>query len=150
MKYVNDFKIHQHGFMIQIHAEMLNRDLLLEITGGDVPHLGSVVMYDTQTQAVTVQNFLSHHGRKHKDGMLAEKLINQIKAFLPGNCIITSGVHVDQISREQIAASFEMVNKLGKEIITWLQQTNFKFKKPQYYQDSQKIDRRKNETASIN
>lgn len=136
------FKITQLDFTIQLDAQMINRDLLIEITGGDVPHLGSIVMYDAKTVEVTVKNFQSHHGRVHKDGMLAEKLIDQIKEFLPGNCVVTAGIHINQISRAQIQKSFEMVHSLGEELIDWLQTTSFEYQNPMYYKNSTEIDKR--------
>lgn len=111
---------------------MINEDLLLTLTGGDVVHIGSIIMYDHQNKEMTINNFLSHDERYHKDGMLGEKLISQIKRYLPGNCVILCGVHINNITHEQITESFKLTQKLGNKIIDWLNYSDFTFKKPYY------------------
>ncbi len=49
----------------------------------------------------------------HKDDVLAQSLLAIIKDELPGNCVITSGVHVDHITNAQIHASFFHGRKFG-------------------------------------
>lgn len=69
-----------------------------------------------------VQRFPSHDGRFHKDDVLADILIKKIQAKLLGNCVITAGVHVDHISKEQIDASFSMTEELAAELLLWLEE----------------------------
>lgn len=109
------------GYKITLSAEWIGNDLLLSLYGGDTPHIGTVTTYssDTDTQ---VQRFPSHDGRFHKDDVLAKILLEKIQSIIPGNCVITAGVHVDHISKEQIEASFPMTKELADELAHWIKE----------------------------
>lgn len=106
-------------YEIKLQAEWIGNDLFLCLFGGDTPHIGTVTTFSRDTEK-QVQRFPSHDGRFHKDDVLAELLLKQIVAELPGNCIITAGVHVDHISQEQIQASFSMTAELAEALQRWL------------------------------
>lgn len=117
------------GYEITLRAEWIGNDLLLNLYGGDTPHIGTVTTFsndDTQTR-----RFPSHDGRFHKDDVLASILLTVIQLRIPGNCVITAGVHVDHISQEQIAASFSMTEELAEELVLWIDEHRLA-KKPQY------------------
>ncbi|OJG21583.1 hypothetical protein RU95_GL001106 [Enterococcus avium] len=46
--------------------------------------------------------------------------MGRIQSIIPGNCVITAGVHVDHISKEQIEASFPMTEELADELVLWI------------------------------
>ncbi|HBM6655742.1 TPA: amino acid decarboxylase, partial [Enterococcus faecium] len=85
------------GFTIQAAVKVIGKDLLITLTGGDTPHIGTVTTFSRDTEMQTVR-FPSHDGRFHKDDVLAEKIAVIIKTAVPGSCTITSGIHVDHIS----------------------------------------------------
>ena len=117
------------GYEITLMAEWLGDDLLLNLYGGDAPHIGTVTTFsndDTQTR-----RFPSHDGRFHKDDVLASLLLKAIQSKIPGNCVITAGVHVDHILQDQIAASFSMTEELAEELVLWIDDHRLA-KKPQY------------------
>ncbi|MSE05386.1 amino acid decarboxylase [Lactobacillus salivarius] len=121
-----EFSISNTGYTIKLTANFINRDLNVAITGGDVPHIGTVTTYDKEREQKEVVRFPSHDGRFHKDDVLADRLLEKIKDGLPGNCVITTGVHVDYITTEQIHASFGMVDELGEKLKSWISiQDNF-------------------------
>lgn len=106
------------GYEITLRAEWIGNDLLLSLYGGDTPHIGTVTTFSSgETQ---VQRFPSHDGRFHKDDILAKILLEKIQSIIPGNCVITAGVHVDHISKEQIEASFPMTEELANELVDWI------------------------------
>lgn len=106
------------GYEITLRAEWIGNDLLLSLYGGDTPHIGTVTTFSSgETQ---VQRFPSHDGRFHKDDILAKILLERIQSTIPGNCVITAGVHVDHISKEQIEASFPMTEELANELVDWI------------------------------
>lgn len=107
------------GYEITLRAEWIGNDLLLNLFGGDTPHMGTVTTFSVETE-LQVQRFPSHDGRFHKDDVLAEIIIERISSELPGNCVITAGVHVDHISKVQIEASFSMVKELTEELLRWI------------------------------
>lgn len=80
--------------------------------------------------------FPSHSGRFHKDDVLADVLLEEIAELLPQNCVITSGVHVDGISKEQIAGAFEMTKELASKIGTWLKIEKSPISHPKYQKNT--------------
>lgn len=107
-------------YEITLKAEWIGNDLLLSLYGGDTPHIGTVTTFSSgETQ---VQRFPSHDGRFHKDDILAKILLEKIQSIIPGNCVITAGVHVDHISKEQIEASFPMTEELADELSHWIKE----------------------------
>lgn len=107
-------------YEITLKAEWIGNDLLLSLYGGDTPHIGTVTTFSSrETQ---VQRFPSHDGRFHKDDVLAKILLERIQSAIPGNCVITAGVHVDHISKEQIEASFPMTEELADVLSHWIKE----------------------------
>ena len=53
---------------------MNNQDLLVNLIGGNIPHVGGVVTFDQKAKEETVVKFASHDGRLHKDIFLAQRL----------------------------------------------------------------------------
>lgn len=105
-------------YEITLKAEWIGNDLLLSLYGGDTPHIGTVTTFSSGE--AQVQRFPSHDGRFHKDDILAKILLEKIQSIIPGNCVITAGVHVDHISKEQIEASFPMTEELANELVDWI------------------------------
>lgn len=128
-----NFTIQESGLRLQAELKIINGDLLIALTGGDTPHIGTITAFDQATRTITTTQFTSHDNRKHKDQVLAEELLNIIQPNLPGNCVITSGVHVNRITKEQIQATFPMAQNLGRQIKAWLQEHPLEINKPEYH-----------------
>lgn len=107
------------GFSIQAEAIRICSDLLITVTGGDVPHLGTVTTLSGEFPLQTLR-FPSQKGRYHKDHILAEKIATVVRPYLPGNCVIVAGVHIDHITEQQIHAAEEIASLLGEQIAAWL------------------------------
>lgn len=125
------FSATAEGFTIRAELKRITSDILIILTGGDVPHIGSVTTLSNGKIESTV--FLCHNGKPHKDHLLAEKIMATIQPFIPENCIITSGVHVDYITKQQIIASLGMAETISQQIITWLQNHPTTKIEPIYY-----------------
>lgn len=125
------FEVTKAGYPIQAEVTIIGKDLLIALTGGDTPHIGTITWMDKDASSDTTR-FPSHHGRFHKDDVLSEVLLKQIKPVLPGTCVITAGVHVNGITKEQINASFEMTEELGKDMAAWLATRDFSTDEPRY------------------
>lgn len=126
------FNVTQEGYTISANCQLLNQDLLVSLTGGDVPHLGGIVSWDVKTKKQEEIRFASHDGRIHKDIFLAEKFAQDIEHQLPGNLCVTAGVHLDGISQAQIEASFPMTQTLAKQVLAWVKENVKSAKKPEY------------------
>ncbi|GEQ50334.1 amino acid decarboxylase [Tetragenococcus koreensis] len=125
------FQITAADFTMTSEVKIIGKDLLITVTGGNTPHIGTVTTITKETTCQTIR-FPSHDGRFHKDDVLAETIARVIQPDLPGNCTITAGVHVNGISQEQIEASFTMAEKLGEKLRNWLQETSFDVAEPIY------------------
>lgn len=126
------FTVNQAGYEISAEAELVNRDLLVNLVGGDVPHLGGIVSWDFKSRKQSEIKFASHDGRTHKDIFLAERFAKDIEDQLPGNLCVTAGIHIDGITEEQIDASFPMTDQLAKQVLAWVRTFGDDFKRPEY------------------
>lgn len=120
------------SFTLRADCILANQDLLINLTGGNVPHIGGVVTFDGKTEKENVIEFASHDGRKHKDIFLARRLAKRIESKIPGNLIVNAGVHIDGITKQQIDDSFIMTDQISCQILVWVQKKASKFKKPIY------------------
>ncbi|MCD8176909.1 MAG: hypothetical protein LUE98_05580 [Tannerellaceae bacterium] len=93
------FSTSAEGYSIHAEIKSIGPDLLIMITGGDTPHIGTVTTISGEVEVKTIL-FPSYQGRFHKDHLVAEKIADSIKSYLPGNCVITAGVHVEQITKK--------------------------------------------------
>lgn len=130
------FLVKDAGYHMQAKITVVSRDLFIEVTGGDDPHIGTVTTLTKNTDPETIR-FPSHDGRFHKDDVLAMAIGKIIQPQLPGNCVITVGVHVDHITQAQIDASADMAKCLGNQISDWLKTAVFTAKEPVYYQQGE-------------
>lgn len=126
------FEVTGYGYSIQAQVDYIGADLFIQLTGGSHPHIGTVTTYCKENVDKQVVRFPSHSGRFHKDDVLADVLLEEIAELLPQNCVITSGVHVDGISKEQIAGAFEMTKGLASKIATWLKNEESPTSHPKY------------------
>lgn len=131
------FTVTQEAYSMKVTCQFIGNDLLLIITGGDIPHLGTITTYST-IQQKSIIRFPSHHGRFHKDDTLSDCILEKIEPYLIGNCVITSGVHINHITKKQIAVSSKMAKELGKKIAYWLKVNSPEQIKPIYYKQEEK------------
>lgn len=130
------FMITKENYTMKADVSVIGKDLLIEITGGDNPHIGTVTTLSADTEMKTAR-FPSHDGRFHKDDVLARRIGQIIQAQLPGSCTITAGVHVNHISKKQIMVSGSMASDLGQQILDWIGKTDFDVPVPVYYGDNE-------------
>lgn len=130
------FSVTQENYTMSAKIEVIGKDLFIEVTGGDTPHIGTVTTLTKNTEIQTIR-YPSHDGRFHKDDVLAVRIGKIIQADLPGSCTITAGVHVNHISKKQITVSGQIAQNLGEQIKAWLKQTNFDVSEPVYYSDEE-------------
>ncbi len=126
------FVANQADYQIKAQATLENKDLIVVITGGNVPHIGVILGYDAKLKKRSEIKIYSHNHHAHKDFYLAERFADGLEEILPGNLCVTVGVHVDGISKEQIEAAFTMMDDLAARIKEWLATAPTKFIDPQY------------------
>jgi hypothetical protein len=112
---------------LQLTVTQQNGDLLITLTGGDVPHYGVVTTISPQTTAQTIA-LPSRPGHHHQEGQLTEKLAQLIQPVLPGNAFIVCGVHINAIEPAEMRAIFKLTEQLGTTLSQWLQAQSFVIK----------------------
>ncbi|MTV81407.1 hypothetical protein [Secundilactobacillus folii] len=113
------FESTRAGVTLRAVLERQNQDVLIQLIGGDVPHYGVVTTVDLHGHEQTVA-LPSRPGHVHQEGVLTRQLAKRIKPALQSNAFIVSGVHVNVISKAQMAAMGPIVNELGDQIRDWL------------------------------
>ncbi|WP_047998794.1 hypothetical protein [Lactiplantibacillus herbarum] len=126
------FTTTQAGYQMTAKLQVIGYDLLIVVTGGSNPHIGDVTTITADTELQTVK-FPSHDGRFHKDNFISERLAKRLQPYLQGSCTITAGIHVNQITKAQIAAAAPMTDELSQQIISWLQDNPIQAVQPEYY-----------------
>ncbi|KRM59508.1 hypothetical protein FD44_GL001444 [Secundilactobacillus malefermentans DSM 5705 = KCTC 3548] len=127
-----EISVNQENYEISAKVTVIGQDLLIVITGGDHPHIGDVTTLTRNDEPQTVR-FPSHDGRFHKDDFVSNRIAKAIQANLPGSCTITAGIHVDGITKAQIAAAGSMADQLGNQLNDWLKTQSFGQNTPKYY-----------------
>jgi len=130
------FSVTQENYTIDADVTVIGKDLLIVVTGGSNPHVGDVTTLTRDTAMQTIK-YPSHDGRFHKDNFVGERVAKVVQPVLPGSCTVTAGIHVNQITKAQIAASAPMGENLGRQIVAWLAQHPLTAPTPQYYSDSE-------------
>lgn len=125
-------------YRISADIQYINKDLLIILTGGNVPHIGTVTV--NETNKMKTYQFHSHSGRHHKDNVLAEIILKDLNQHFKGNCVILSGVHVDQITKQEIKESFLLVQEIAQDIYHWIDEHQPQFKDPLYYKNNHEIN----------
>ncbi|MCC4399231.1 hypothetical protein LMC10_03875 [Limosilactobacillus reuteri] len=126
------FAVKNVGYSLSADVTLMNRDLIVNLSGGDLPHLGGIVSFDQQTGKIEQVYFASHDGRKHKDILLAKLFVDQIADQVPGNLCVTAGIHIDGITAAQIKASYPMTSELAMEVAEWVKNFELDFIDPRY------------------
>lgn len=116
------FKTHvtNSGYTMTAILERQSQDVLIQLVGGDVPHYGVVMSID-QTGHAETTSLPSRPGHVHQEKILIEQVARAIKPVLQNNAVIVSGMHVNDISPEQMHASLPMAQQLGQQLADWLQ-----------------------------
>lgn len=130
------FSVTQEGYTISADVTVIGKDLLIVVTGGSNPHIGDVTTLTKDTTIQTIK-YPSHDGRFHKDNFVGERVAKVVQPVLPGSCTITAGIHVNQITKAQIAASAPMGENLGRQVADWLIAHPVEAPTPQYYGDDE-------------
>ena len=116
-------------FKVIAEVKIIGNDLMISVWGGTKPHIGSISvsvprpgLQDNTTMSATssIINLIGH-----KDEVVARKFSEQLAAKFNRNAIATAGVHIDDITENQIniimqnitALCLDVINKLGEIIL---------------------------------
>jgi hypothetical protein len=99
-------------------------DLAVTVTGGDLPHLGCVVIArphpaqdDPGRTSVTSSIFAFP---PHREEALARPLAERLARRLGGTVVVAAGVHIDGLDEQGIANVLELGDRLADRLLSGL------------------------------
>lgn len=105
------FEMEQEGIRVMAELVRIGKDILVILSGGDVPHIGAIAggseSFDLQT--ITFPD--------HKEDVVVNQMADAIRKVAKGNVCIIGGIHVDNISNNQIMLVVEMCKVLTERVI---------------------------------
>lgn len=113
---------------MEVKAEFVGSDILICISGGEKPHLGSVVQavprpsLSGSGESSCTSSVLNLTG--HKDEMLCRRLAEKICRHFQAVTVCTGGFHVENISPEEIQEVLDAMEELENQVITDLERTD--------------------------
>lgn len=111
-----DLTIEKGRIKINLKAILIGKDLCIIISGGDSPHIGSVTLsvprpslsdFNKNSATTSILNLLGH-----KDDEAARYVSHTISSKLNKNVVVTCGIHVDNITVEEITIVMDIIKEL--------------------------------------
>ena len=108
-------------YRVEAEALFVGEDLLVILSGGDTPHIGSIAvalprpsLADAAELSSTssVYNFVGH-----KDQVIAQRVSEVLSSQLNKHVVVIAGFHVDKISPEGIARVVENCDELARMML---------------------------------
>jgi len=108
-------------YRVEAEVLFLGADLLVILSGGDSPHIGSIAVALPRpslaeaakiSSTSSVYNFVGH-----KDQVIAQLVSEVLSAQLNKHVVVVAGFHVDAISAEGIAQVVENCEGLARMIL---------------------------------
>jgi hypothetical protein len=90
--------------------------MLILISGGDRPHLGTITAGARLEPIQTVQL------QTHKEFYITEEIAVRLRKEFTGNFAICCGAHLDHVTKDEIRMLTDMAVQLGEELIGELKQ----------------------------
>lgn len=118
---MQDLTLERGRIKINMKAFLIGKDLCVIIAGGDAPHIGCVTLSvprsslsdpDIKSATTSVLNLLGH-----KDDEAANYVSKTLSSRLNKNVVVTCGIHVDNITSEEINIAISLLNRLTAKLI---------------------------------
>lgn len=97
---------------IDLKATYVGEDLIIIISGGDRPHIGAVSYGGEGLENKEFEKNIIVYGN-HKEYIISQRFSQKIGEVFKGNYIISAGIHLDNITKEEI----EIVKMLSEELL---------------------------------
>jgi gallate decarboxylase subunit D len=118
---VQDLTIEKGRIKINMKAIEIGEDLCVIVSGGDSPHIGCVTLSvprpslsDKNINSATT-SILNLTG--HKDDEAARYVSHTLSSRLNKNVVITCGIHVDNITNEEINTTINLLKELTDTLV---------------------------------
>ncbi|MDP4098357.1 hypothetical protein OIN60_16495 [Paenibacillus sp. P96] len=94
-----------------LNAYFMGEDIVVLLSGGDRPHLGTITAGSRLEPLSTLQL------QNHKEFYITEEIAVRLRKQFRGNFAICCGVHLNDITAEEISLVTEISVELGDELI---------------------------------
>lgn len=102
--------------IIDLKAIYVGEDLIIIISGGDRPHVGAVSYGGQEFENKEFKDNTIIY-KNHKEHIISQIFSQRIAEVFKGNYIISAGIHLDNITKEEIEIVQRMSEELLEEII---------------------------------
>jgi hypothetical protein len=113
-----------HPYKLSAEVKFIGADLLVVVSGGDAPHIGSVAVAlprpSLHNRMIMSATSSVYNLPGHKDQVIAQRVSEALASRLNCTVVATAGFHQDGISREGIKRVLENAEKLAEKISTSL------------------------------
>ncbi len=108
-----EIEVKKHGICIKAKILHVGEDLLIIVSGGDKPHIGSALLVNKNEQKCI--SFESH-----KDYIALKLIYERIKKATCKNVCLVGGIHIESITKNQIKQVLELCKELSYKIILYM------------------------------
>lgn len=109
------------GYEICCSMVPMGRDLTVCVSGGDTPHIGSVVMSVARPSltgnGVGVTSSVLN-GMGHKDEYVARKFAETLAKNYNCTAVCACGIHIDEITESQLKQVSDCCDRLLEKLLT--------------------------------
>jgi gallate decarboxylase subunit D len=113
-----------HPYKLSAEVKFIGADLLVVVSGGDAPHIGSVAVAlprpSLRNRRIISATSSVYNLPGHKDQVIAQRVSEALASRLNCTVVATAGFHRDGISREGIERVLENAETLAEKISTSL------------------------------
>jgi len=113
-------------YKVVAEVKIIGDDLIISVWGGTKPHIGSISVsvprpgLKDSTSMSSTSSVINLIG--HKDEVVARKFSEQLAAKFNRNAIATAGVHIDDITENQINIIMQNITALCLDVINKLEE----------------------------
>jgi len=113
-------------YKVLAEVKIIGEDLLIAVWGGTKPHIGSITVSVPRpgladsikiSSTSSVINLVGH-----KDEVVARKFSEKFASKFNKNVIATAGIHIDEITQDQVDALMNNVSDLCNDMILKLEE----------------------------
>lgn len=101
---------------LNLLAVPMGKDICIILTGGDTPHLGAITLGSCTLNPQT-SSFDTH-----KEGIITKMLANMLRDVYKGNFVVCCGIHLDNITQEEISSVKDLCCQMATELLEQLAQ----------------------------
>lgn len=102
---------------IDLKANYVGEDLIIVVSGGDVPHVGAISYGGEGFQNKDFEKNTIVYGN-HKEYIISQRFSQRIGDIFKGNYMISVGMHLENITGEEIKIVIKLSEELLEEIIS--------------------------------